>query len=236
MRAKHALAEDAIYVEQQLLQEAVGAQDQVSAAYGGLNRINFETDGSIQVQRLLTTPARVAELERHLALYFTGFSRIASEVAKEQIRMTPHRQRELETMYEMVNEAEDLVVNSNRPIAEFGKLLNESWKLKRSLTGNISNSNIDEIYEAGLRSGALGGKLLGAGGGGFMLFFVPPENREALRERLRHLLCIPFSFSDRGSHVVLYEPEAVYDQALAQERVVVYNHSRTKAASVAFSS
>jgi len=224
MRDKQGLAADAIYVEQELLKEAVGAQDQVSAAYGGFNRINFHPWGEIETRRIPAAPNRLAELEQHLALYFTGFSRTASEVAKEQIRMTPHRKKELETMYQMVGEAEAIIANPNRPIAEFGRMLHEGWTLKRSLTQNITNSSIDEIYEAGRSAGALGGKLLGAGGGGFMLFFVPPERRAALRTRLQKLLCIPFAFSKQGSHVVVYEPEQAYDKSLTDERSLIYGH------------
>jgi D-glycero-alpha-D-manno-heptose-7-phosphate kinase len=222
MRDKRTLASEAIHVEQELLQEAVGAQDQVSAAYGGFNRINFNTDGSIDVKRILAPQNRLAELEQNLALYFTGFSRIASEVAQEQLRMTPHKKRELDTMLQLVDEAEDIVINPNRPLHEFGRLLHENWQIKRTLTQKISNANIDEIYEAGLSAGALGGKLLGAGNGGFMLFFVPPERREALRIRLKKLLCVPFSFSSKGSEVVVYEPEERYDQSLTAERDSIY--------------
>jgi D-glycero-alpha-D-manno-heptose-7-phosphate kinase len=222
MRDKHSLAMEAIKVEQEILKEAVGAQDQVSAAYGGFNRINFGRDGSIEVKQILTSPDRLAELEQNLALYFTGFSRTASEIAQEQLRLTPQKTRELNTMLGLVDEAEAVVTNPNRSLSEFGRLLHESWKIKRTLTQKISNAVLDEIYEAGLSAGALGGKLLGAGGGGFMAFFVPPERRTALRERLKKLLCIPFSFSTRGSHVVLYEPEDQYDQELANERNVIY--------------
>jgi len=225
MRDKHALASEAIHVEQELLQEAVGAQDQVSAAHGGFNRINFDTDGSIEVKRILASPHRLMELEQNLALYFTGFSRFASEIAQEQLKMTPHKKQELDTMLQLVDEAEAIIANSNRSLHEFGRLLHESWKIKRTLTQKISNASIDEIYEAGLSAGALGGKLLGAGGGGFMLFFVPPERREALRLRLKKLLCIPFAFSTRGSHVVVYEPEELYDQALATERNLIYGQN-----------
>lgn len=228
MRDKHALAMDAIHVEQELLREAVGAQDQVSAAYGGFNRMNFQQDGTIEVKRVLTTSSRLAELERHLALYFTGFSRIASEIAKEQIRLTPQRTTELETMYQMVNEAEAIIGNPRCPIAEFGKMLHEGWKLKRTLSQHITNSSIDEIYEAGVRAGAMGGKLLGAGGGGFMLFFVPPERRTALRMCLQKLLCIPLALNSRGSHVVVYEPEEEYDKSLADERTQVYGKPNGK--------
>ncbi len=223
MRDKHAIAAEAIHVEQELLQEAVGAQDQVSAAYGGFNRINFNSDGSIDVKRVLTSKNRIVELEKNLALYFTGFSRIASEIAQEQLKMTPHKKRELDAMLQLVGEAEDIVVNTNRSLDEFGRLLHESWQIKRTLTQKISNREIDEIYQAGLSAGALGGKLLGAGGGGFMLFYVPPEKREALRLRLKKLLCVPFTFSTKGSEVVVYEPEVMNDQSLATERNFVYS-------------
>jgi D-glycero-alpha-D-manno-heptose-7-phosphate kinase len=222
MRDKHALAADAIHVEQELVREAVGAQDQISAAYGGFNRIDFRTDGAIEVKRVLAAPSRFAELEQHLALYFTGFSRTASEIAQEQIRMTPQRKQELDAMLQMVDEAEAIIGTPGRSLDEFGRLLHEGWQIKRSLTQKITNANIDEIYEAGLSAGALGGKLLGAGGGGFMLFFVPPERKQALRERLKKLLCVPFAFSNKGSHVVVHEPEEVYDDALASERSIVY--------------
>jgi D-glycero-alpha-D-manno-heptose-7-phosphate kinase len=226
MRDKHTLAAEAIHVEQDLLGEAVGAQDQVSAAYGGFNRINFGTDDSIEVRRTLTSPSRLAELEQHLALYFTGFSRFASEIAQEQLRMTPHKKQELNTMLQFVDEAEAIIANPDRSLHEFGQLLHESWQIKRTLTQKISNASIDEIYEAGRSAGALGGKLLGAGGGGFMLFFVPPERREALRLRLKKLLCVPFSFSSKGSSVVVYEPEEPYDRSLTAERDFIYAQNR----------
>jgi D-glycero-alpha-D-manno-heptose-7-phosphate kinase len=222
MRDKQSLAADAIHVEQELLQEAVGAQDQVSAAYGGFNRINFHSDGVIDVKRVLAAPSRLAELEQHLALYFTGFARTASEIAQEQVRMTPQRKQELDAMLQLVDEAEGIVTSPARSLDEFGRLLHEGWQIKRSLTRKITNAEIDEIYEAGLSAGALGGKLLGAGGGGFMLFFVPPERRQALRERLKKLLCVPFSFTSQGSHVAVYEPEEPYDKSLVSERDVVY--------------
>jgi D-glycero-alpha-D-manno-heptose-7-phosphate kinase len=222
MRGKQQLATDAIHVEQEIIKEAVGSQDQISAAYGGFNRINFNVDGSFEVRQLITSADRLAFLQQHCALFFTGFSRIASEVAKEQIRVTHQRKRELEAMFQMVNEAEAILTNPHRSLEEFGHLLNESWQLKRTLTGNITNNNLDEIYEAGRGAGALGGKLLGAGGGGFMLFFVPPERRQALRMKLKNLLCVPFDFSNRGSHVVVYESEQEYDKSLTTERHEVY--------------
>jgi D-glycero-alpha-D-manno-heptose-7-phosphate kinase len=222
MRDKHALAVDALHVEQNLIREAVGSQDQVSAAYGGFNRINFNRDDSFEVKRVLTAPSRLAALEQNLALYFTGFSRIASEIAQEQVRVTPQRTKELETMFQMVGEAEDIVTNPHRSLDEFGRLLHEGWKVKRSLTQKITNSDINEIYDAGLDAGALGGKLLGAGGGGFLLLYVPPERRDDVRRRLKKLLCVPFAFSNRGSQVIVYEPEGEYDEGLTRERREVY--------------
>jgi D-glycero-alpha-D-manno-heptose-7-phosphate kinase len=222
MRNKHALASDAIHVEQEVIKESVGSQDQISAAYGGFNRINFNRDGSFEVKPMIASSDRLASLQEHCALYFTGFSRIASEIAKEQIRLTPQRKNELERMGQMVSEAEAIVTNPNRSLHEFGHLLHECWQVKKTLTQKITNSNLDEIYEAGRSAGALGGKLLGAGGGGFMLFFVPPERREALRMRLKNLLCVPMKFSGRGSHVVVYEPEEQYDESLTVERSEVY--------------
>jgi D-glycero-alpha-D-manno-heptose-7-phosphate kinase len=225
MRDKRTLAWEAIHVEQELLKEAVGAQDQVSAAFGGLNRIDFCQDDSIDVKRILASPDRINDLENHLALYFTGFSRIASEIAQEQLRVTPNKKQELTSMVELVDEAESVLTDPGRSMDDFGRLLHEGWQIKRSLTQRISSASIDEIYAAGISAGALGGKLLGAGGGGFMLFYVPPERREALRHKLRNLLCVPFSFSTRGSEVVVYEPEKPYDQSLAAEREFIYSEN-----------
>lgn len=209
-RDKQTLASEAIHVEQNLIHEAVGSQDQISAAHGGFNRVNFHTNGSIEVKKMAASTDRVAELQENLALYFTGFSRTASEIAKEQLRMTPYKVRELERMHQFVDEAEAIIKNPRRSLAEFGRLLNESWQIKRTLTDRISNPCIDEIYQAGIESGALGGKLLGAGGGGFILFYVPTEDRKVLRTRLNKLLCVPFAFSNRGSEVVVHEAEGAF--------------------------
>ena len=222
LRDKYSLATDAIYVEQEVLKEAVGAQDQVSAAYGGLNRINFHRDGTIEVKRIPVAPGRIADLEGHLALYFTGFSRTASEIAAEQVKVTANRRRELEAMFGMVQEAENIISNPQHAWKDFGLLLHESWKIKRSLTSRITTPIIDEIYQAGLDAGALGGKVLGAGGGGFVLFFVPPERRQLLRSRLKSLMCVPFKFSTRGSELVVYEPEEQYDKSLTEDRSEIY--------------
>lgn len=222
MRDKRSIAAEAIHVERDLLRETVGSQDQVSVAYGGFNRINFGQDDSVEVKRIVAPNGRLAALESRLALYFTGFSRTASEIAQEQIKATPSKQRELAAMQDLVEEGEQILMDSRRDIDDFGRLLHEGWRIKRGLTSKISNSSIDEIYEAGLEAGALGGKLLGAGGGGFMLFYVSPERREELRARLNRLLCVPFSFSSQGGQVVVYEPEESFDAALSEHRSEIY--------------
>ena len=201
------LALDAIHVEQNLIRENVGSQDQTAAAYGGFNRIDFGGSEHIAVRPLAVAPETRAELQNRLILFFTGFTRNASEIAVEQIRRIPDRQQELHAMAELVNEAE-AVLAGHRPLDEFGALLHESWLLKRSLTSKITTPLINDIYTAAREAGALGGKLLGAGGGGFMVFFVRPEDQPAVRGRLKHLLHVPFRFENLGSHIIHPTPES----------------------------
>ena len=205
MVSKEKLAKEAIHIERDILQENVGAQDQIATSYGGFDKINFNGNDEFRVEPIIITRDRISQLENHLMLYFTGFSRIASKVAKAQIKNTPQKKRELILMYQMVDEAIN-ILNKNKNIFEFGNLLNETWKLKRSLTNKISNSMIDTIYEMALKAGAIGGKLLGAGGGGFMLLFVPPERQPKVRKTLRKLLEVPFHFESDGSQIIYYNP------------------------------
>ena len=172
---KRKLAYEAIEIEQKIIGEHVGSQDQVAAAFGGFNLIEFFKDDRIVVQPITIKPDRLKGLENSLVLFFTGISRTASEVAKTQIKVTPNKIKELGQMKKMVKQAIDILQDTGSSLDEFGKLLNESWKIKRSMTEKISNPKIDLIYERGLKAGALGGKLLGAGGGGFILFYVPPS-------------------------------------------------------------
>ena len=194
----------------------MGAQDQVSAAYGGSIGLNLNAMERFKRERFLASPGRLEELEQHLSIFFTGFSRTAADIAKEQIRLTPKRERESSLMSQLVDDAESILTDSGRSLDELGRLLHESWQIKKSLTQCISNSSIDAIYEAGRSAGALGGKLLGAGGGGFMLFLTPPHLRNELRSRLKSLLWVPFCFSNWHSQVMVYEPEEVYDSSLAR--------------------
>ncbi len=207
--SKKQLAEEAIHLEQKLLRENVGCQDQVIAAFGGFNKIEFGGAEKISVSPITLNPKRLDSFQDHLMLIFTGFSRTASEIAAEQIKNTPNKNSELKTLHGMVEEAIK-ILNGGSSLDDFGKLLDESWKIKRSLTSQITNSNIDEIYDAAKSAGALGGKLLGAGGGGFMLLFVRPENKRKVKEKLSKLLHVPFRFENSGSQIVYYTPHQAF--------------------------
>jgi len=204
MRTKNQLAHDAIEIEQRRIGEAVGSQDQTAAAFGGLNRINFGGYRELEVTPLTISTEKMRNLQDHLMLFFTGFSRNASDIAQKQIEITSSKTKELDFMVELCKEAEELLVSSENGFLEWGELLNEQWKVKKSMTNLITNSKIDEMYEQAIRSGALGGKLLGAGGGGFMLFFVPPEKHEQLKANLNNILHVPFRFDFSGSQIVYY--------------------------------
>lgn len=204
--AKRELASQAVYIEQEVLKENVGSQDQVLTAYGGLNRIDFNRDDSFVVTPIIMDKERIAALQNHMMLFFTGFSRIASDIAKSQIENMESHKQELRAMGAVVEEAISILQSRTVPIEQFGKLLHEYWQYKRSLSAQVSNSHIDKIYHAGIEAGALGGKLLGAGGGGFMLFFVRPEDQPRVREKLKHLVYVTFRIDYAGSKIVIYEP------------------------------
>jgi D-glycero-alpha-D-manno-heptose-7-phosphate kinase len=210
MVGKRNLAASAIHVEQDVLGESVGSQDQVAAAFGGLNKIEFNGKENFFVQPVTINRRKITELQNHLLLFFTGFPRTASEVACEQIRNTGKKTAELRAMKEMVNEAVDILNGDGRTIEEFGSLLNESWKLKRSLSSRVTTSEIDQMYATALKAGAIGGKLCGAGGGGFMLLFVPPRKQRLVRQALKKLLHVPFRFETLGSQIILYASEEPY--------------------------
>jgi len=203
--SKRKLAEEAIFVEQQVLQENVGVQDQIQSAFGGLNRIDIRTDGSFEVTPLVVRAERLAGLQKHLLLLYTGLSRTASEIAAEQVATVGQKTAELKTMREMVDQGEKILVG-NGDLREFGRLLDESWKLKRSLSSKIAPGFVNEIYDVARQAGADGGKLLGAGGGGFMLIFVTPDKRASVLKSLQKLLPVPFQFERGGTQIVLYEP------------------------------
>ncbi|OGY99888.1 MAG: kinase [Candidatus Liptonbacteria bacterium RIFCSPLOWO2_01_FULL_52_25] len=199
---KSQLASDAIYVEQELLKENVGSQDQVAAAFGGFNKIEFGGEEKVRVAPLAIPAATTRALENHLMLFFTGFSRNASEIAAEQIRNTGSKERELRAMGAMVPEAVKILAAGPARLNDFGRLLHESWQIKRGLSSQITNSHVDGMYAAAREAGALGGKLLGAGGGGFMLVLAKPEDQPRIKEKLGKFLYVPFRFDNTGSQVI----------------------------------
>ncbi len=209
-KTKAQLATEALHVEQNLIKENVGSQDQVAAAFGGFNRIEFGGKEEFKVRPIVVGEERLRFLQDNLMMFFTGFSRTASKIAAEQIRLTPQKSNELNTMKQMVDEAVKILHYKNKDLDGFGNLLHESWQLKRSLSSQISNSAIDNIYNAGREAGALGGKLLGAGGGGFILFFARPEDQPRIREKLKKFLHVPFNFENTGSQIIYHSSQDKY--------------------------
>jgi D-glycero-alpha-D-manno-heptose-7-phosphate kinase len=205
---KKELAQLAIHVEQNVIKETVGSQDQIAAAYGGFNRIDFHTNDKFSVTPLVVKPEKIKDLQSHLMLFFTGFSRFAVEIADSKLKNLAAKAESLHTIRQMVDEGID-VLQSETDLDDFGRLLHAGWLLKRSLSSKVSNSAIDDIYEAARKAGALGGKILGAGGGGFMLLFVKPELQAQVKEALSSLLHIPFEFEYDGSKIVLYQPNGL---------------------------
>jgi len=201
---KMSLAKEAIYVERVLCGEEGGVQDQLSAAFGGLNKMIFTASG-FEVNPVVVAGRRKKLLCDHLMLFFTGFERFSGEIVCEQIKKTPNNVSELKEMSALVDEAESVLVGSG-DIHEFGRMLDYSWQLKRSLSGKISNDNIDMIYSRAKRAGAIGGKLLGAGAGGFMLLFVEPEKQPGVAEELADLMNVPVGFETSGTKVIYYKP------------------------------
>lgn len=210
MVTKRQLAREAIHIEQSILKENVGSQDQVAAAFGGINKIKFGADRDFYVTPITIKQDKLDILQDSLMLFYTGLVRNASDIAGEQINTTPSKKKELAVMMEMTDEAVNTLNADSDDIDDFGRLLHESWKIKRSLTNLITNGKVDEIYETALKSGALGGKLLGAGGGGFVLLYVPPECQACVKEKLSALLYVPFRFEDLGSQVIMYSTQDFY--------------------------
>jgi len=221
MLSKHQLAMESIHIEQEILKETVGSQDQVLAAYGGFNHITFQTNGEIAVRPVTLTRERIEELESHLMLFYTGIKRTAANVAQTYVADIGQHKRQLEIMGDHVNEA-IAILNSRRDLREFGLLLHEAWQAKRSLSSAVTSAEVDDIYETARAAGALGGKLTGAGGGGFMLLFAPPERHEALRATLNQLIHVPFRFEFNGSQIIFFDHEIDYaDAERARDRQAI---------------
>lgn len=204
---KKKLADEAIYLERVLCKEAGGWQDQIAASFGGFNRINFGPDG-YEVLPVIISPARKRQLNNNLLMFFTGFTRFSSDVQKaNSATAAEDKKARLKKMYALVDEAEAVLTDKTRDLDDFGRLLDVTWRLKKGTGGAVSTGSIDELYEKGMAAGALGGKLLGAGGGGFLVFYVQPEKQATVREAMEDLLHIPFQFENGGTRVIHYSPE-----------------------------
>lgn len=207
--SKKKLADDAIYLERVLCNEAGGWQDQIAASFGGFNRINFNEDG-YEVLPIIISPERKQQLNNNLMMYFTGFTRFSSEVQKANAGSGNKEDKivRLKEMLQLVDQAEGILTDKHSDLDEFGRMLDHTWKLKRGTGSAISTSSIDELYKKGIDAGALGGKLLGAGGGGFLVFYVQPEYQESVKKAMSDLMYIPFKFEDGGTRVIHYSPES----------------------------
>lgn len=204
---KKKLADEAIYLERVLCDEAGGWQDQIAASFGGFNRINFNADG-YEVLPVIISPERKRQLNNNLMMFFTGFTRFSSDVQKaNNVSGSEEKRARLKKMYKLVDEAETVLTDKNRDLDDFGRLLDATWRLKKGTGGAISTGSIDELYEKGIAAGALGGKLLGAGGGGFIVFYVHPEKQDFVRWAMKDLMYIPFKFEVGGTRVIHYSPE-----------------------------
>lgn len=208
------LAEESIRVEQEVLRETVGSQDQVCAAYGGFNHIVFSSSGEIAVHPIILPKHRLSSLQSSLMLFYTGIKRTAADVADTYVCALDQKKRQLRFIREMVTEALEILCGSG-PLNDFGALLHEAWMVKRSLSDAVSSPEIDSMYDAARSAGALGGKLTGAGGGGFLLLFVPPERQRDVRDTLHDRLHVPFAFEGVGSRVIFYDPDPDYSDAVA---------------------
>jgi len=203
---KRKLADEAIFLERELCMEAGGWQDQVAASFGGFNRINFQNN-AYEVLPVIISPERKKQLNDNLLMFFTGFTRLSSDIQKVNALDRRDKIQQLKEMHALVDEAERVLTNRNAGMDEFGRLLDYTWKLKRQTGAAVSTDSIDELYAAGINAGALGGKLLGAGGGGFLVFYVQPEKQPAVKEAMKSLMHIPFSFENGGTQVIHYTPE-----------------------------
>jgi D-glycero-alpha-D-manno-heptose-7-phosphate kinase len=204
--SKHQLTMESIHIEQEMLRETVGSQDQAAAAHGGLNHILFSPSGEVEVRPLTLSLDRLRELESHLMLFYTGIRRTASDVAQSYVRDIDRKEDQMAALSELVREGL-ATLQSDREITEFGQLLHKAWQVKRAFSPKVSNAQIDEIYDSARSAGAVGGKILGAGGGGFMVLFVRPELQAQVRTALRRFIHVPFKIDHSGSQLIYYDPQ-----------------------------
>lgn len=200
------LADEAIYIERELCKESGGWQDQIASSFGGFNRINFSSNG-YEVQKVIISPKRKKQLNENLLLFFTGFTRFSSEIQQSTSACLKEKTAQLKEMLSLVDEAEKILTDESRDLDDFGRLLDHTWQLKRETGSKVSTGSIDYLYDKAIKAGSLGGKLLGAGGGGFLLFYVQPEMRSKVLEAMKGLLYVPFGFENGGTRVIYYTPE-----------------------------
>lgn len=205
---KKCLADEAIHLERVLCNEAGGWQDQIAASFGGMNRIEFNKDGTYEVRPIIIHPERKKQLNENLLMFFTGFTRFSSDMQQANATGYAEKIKQLQQMYELVDDAEKVLEDKHSDLDDFGRLLDATWRLKRQTGGVITTDSIDSLYERGIQAGALGGKLLGAGGGGFLVFYVTEEKRTNVKDAMKDLLYVPFKFEDGGTQVIHYTPEA----------------------------
>lgn len=205
MMSKAQLAQEAIHIERDILQEHGGWQDQVAAAFGGFNRIDFK-ENKFKVSPIVIHPERKEQLDNSLLLFYTGLTRFSSEVQKDTFAKPEDKKAQLKEILSLVDDAHAILEDKNADLNDFGRMLDETWKLKRGTGSKVSNGSIDELYEQGIKAGALGGKLLGAGGGGFLLFYVEPEKQQNVIKALDYLMYVPFHFENEGTSIVHYNP------------------------------
>lgn len=219
--SKRQLTRESIHVEQEILKETVGSQDQVHAAHGGLNHIQFHPTGEISVHPLTLSAERIAEFNAHLMLFYTGIKRTAANVAETFVKSIEDRKRELRIMKDLVDEGVGILGGRSK-LTTFGELLHESWQAKRSLSPTVSNDEVNALYTRARNAGAIGGKLTGAGGGGFLLLFVEPDKHEQVRRELEERIHVPIRLEFAGSQIIYYEPEQDYsaiEQARASQTI-----------------
>ena len=195
------LAEKSIYFEQKVLKEVVGSQDQIAVTYGGFNKIKFSVDGNFTVKPLDVSKKTLEKLNKNLLLIYTGYKRTAHDIARQYVdKLNKSKKSNIVNISNFVKEAEIALIKEN--LNDFGRLLHESWLEKKNLSPSITNHLIDDIYSEAIKKGALGGKLLGAGGGGFFLFYVPQFRQKKFIKYFKRLINVPFNFSSKGSEIM----------------------------------
>jgi D-glycero-alpha-D-manno-heptose-7-phosphate kinase len=210
--SKYDLAQNSLFIEQEIIKEPVGSQDQIIAAYGGFNRIQFHQDGSFNVESLNLTTEKIKFFESNVLLVFTGISRYSSEASTATIANMKNTESHLLKISELADAAHKLIIQVKAPEILFdgiGQMLNESWARKRELAKGVSNEIINSMYAVALKAGAKGGKLLGAGGGGFMMFWAKPEYHAGILSALGPVVHVPIHIDNMGSRIALYQPEGI---------------------------